>query len=292
MFRSAKFLSMALLAAFVLSSAFAAEPVPLWADGAPQQKGDTEKDIPTLTSYLVEGRAANGIGVVVAPGGGYHGLASDHEGIQIARWLNHNGIAAFVLRYRHAPDYQHPVPLLDAQRAVRTVRANAEAWGVDPARIGMIGFSAGGHLTATTGTQFDAGNSDAADPTDRVSSRPDFLFLMYPVITMTEPHTHTGSRANLLGEGFTPEMADAQSAEKNVTAETPPAFIFHTGDDSVVPVENAVMFYSALHAAGVPAELHIFEKGRHGVGLAQGDPALRVWSDLALNWLRVREILK
>jgi acetyl esterase/lipase len=273
-------------------ASLAATPAPLWPEGAPHQKGDDEQDIPTLTAYPVEGRANTGIGVVVAPGGGYGNLADDHEGIQIARWLNHNGIGAFVLHYRHAPDYGHPVPLLDAQRAVRTVRHNAEAWGIDPGKIGMIGFSAGGHLTATTGTQFDDGDGDAEDPIDRVSSRPDFLFLMYPVITMTDPHTHKGSRRNLLGEERTPELEAAHSAEKNVTENTPPTFIFHTGDDASVPVENAVMFYSALCTAGVPGELHVYEQGRHGVGLAQEDPVLGTWPDLALGWLRTRGILE
>jgi acetyl esterase/lipase len=264
---------------------------PLWPDGAPGAKGAEPLDIPALTPYPAPADTATGAGVVVVPGGGYGHLALDHEGAQIARWLNENGIAAFVLRYRIAPRYAHPAPVTDARRALRTVRARAGEWGVDPGRIGMIGFAAGGHLTATAGTQIEAGDPQAADPVERVSSRPDFLILMYPVITMTDPHTHAGSRRNLLGEAPDAALIAAMSADQRVTAQTPPAFLMHTGDDPVVPVQNSVLFYQALLEAGVPAEMHLFEHGRHGVGLAEGDPALGRWPGLCIAWLRARGVI-
>lgn len=265
-----------------------AEPLelPLWEKGAPGASltGNTRE--PTLTVYLPEPAKVLGEGMVVAPGGGYAGLAMDHEGKQIAEWLNANGIAAFVLKYRHAPAYAHPVPHMDATRAMRTVRARAAEWGINPRRIGMIGFSAGGHLTATLATQNDAGDPNSADPIERVSSRPDHVVLMYPVITMTDPYTHPGSRRNLLGENPSPEMIDKMSAEKNVNAQTPPAFIFITQDDEAVPVQNALMYYEALCAHKVPAELHVYGHGHHGVGLAKDDPVLSTWPDLYLAWLK------
>jgi acetyl esterase/lipase len=264
---------------------------PLWIDGAPGATGTEPADVPSLTPYPAPAGAATGAAVVVVPGGGYGHLALDHEGAQIARWLNENGIAAFVLRYRIAPRYAHPAPVTDARRAVRTVRARAGEWGVDPDRIGMIGFSAGGHLTATAGTQFEDGNPDATDPVEGVSSRPDFLILMYAVITMTDPHTHAGSRRNLLGEKPDTALIEAMSAEKRVTRDSPPAFLMHTGDDPVVPVQNSVLFYQALVDAGVPVEMHLFEHGRHGVGLAQDDPALGRWPEMCIQWLKVRGII-
>jgi len=177
------------------------------------------------------------------------------------------------------------VMLHDAQRAIRTVRARAVEWSVDPAHVGILGFSAGGHLAATASTQFDKGDPNAKDPIDRQSCRPDVSVLVYPVITMTEPHTHMGSRRNLLGENSTDEQAAAQSAERNVSKETPPAFLFHTADDQAVPVENAIVYAMALRAHGVPFELHVYEKGRHGVGLAQNDPILGSWTGRCADWL-------
>ncbi len=269
-----------------------AEPLvlPLWPDGPPMSKGTGEGHDPTLTVYLPD--EATGVGVVVCPGGGYGNLAVDHEGQQIAEWLNEAGIAAFVLRYRHAPDYGHPVPLMDAQRAVRTVRANAGDWKVDPARIGMIGFSAGGHLTATAATQPQGGDLGAADPIEWASAALNFAILGYPVITMTDPYTHKGSRKNLLGENPDDDMITRMSAEKNVDEETPPIFIVHTTEDQSVPVQNALMLYEACVQHGVPAELHVYEKGRHGLGLGGGDPAFATWPDRCLDWLRARAILK
>jgi len=215
----------------------------------------------------------------------------DHEGRQIAEWLNARGIAAFVLKYRLGPRYHHPAMLQDVQRAVRTVRARAGEFGVAPNRIGVWGFSAGGHLASTAGTHFDPGDAASGDPIERVSSRPDFLILAYPVITMDERYTHQGSRLNLLGENPDPKLVEDLSNDQRVTDQTPPAFLFHTSDDPAVPVENSVRFYEALRKAGVPAEMHIYEHGRHGLGLAQQDPALSTWPSLLENWLKSRGLL-
>jgi acetyl esterase/lipase len=263
----------------------------LWPDGAPGAKGAEEKDKPTLRVYLPPADQANGAGVVVCPGGGYSGLAMDHEGHQVAQWLNSIGAAAFVLRYRLAPDYQHPAPLHDAQRAIRFVRHHARRLRVAPDRVGIMGFSAGGHLASTAATHFDQGNPEAADPIDRQGCRPSFAILGYPVITFTEPSMHRGSRKNLLGEHPDPQLVELLSNERQVTPETPPTFLFHTSEDTGVPPQNSVLFYLALHAAGVPAELHIYQKGRHGVGLAPGDPVLSSWARLLAAWLRTNGFL-
>lgn len=262
--------------------------IPLWEAGAPGALGTADKDVPQITPWLASKDKANGVAIVVAPGGGYGDLAMDHEGAQIAQWCNANGIAAFVLRYRHAPDYHHPTPKLDAQRAIRTVRARAEEWGINPEKIGLIGFSAGGHLTATAATQFDAGEGKSSDPIQRASSRPDFAILGYPVITMTAPYTHKGSRTNLLGKTPSAEMIEALSAEQNVTADTPPCFIVHTTEDKAVPVQNAILFYLALKENNIPVEMHLFEKGHHGLGLAQSEPAMSTWPKQCITWLRGR----
>lgn len=262
-------------------------PVPLWSGAAPGATGIGNADRPTLTAYLPAANPTR-TAVVVAPGGGYAHLALDHEGAAVARWLNQQGIAAFVLTYRLGPTYHHPVELEDAQRALRTVRAKADGLGIATDHIGMWGFSAGGHLAATAGTHFDVGKPQAADPIDRVSSRPDFLILAYPVITMKDPFVHQGSRKYLLGEHPDPVLVDSLSAETQVTKQTPPSFLFATTDDSVVPVMNSMLFYSALVAAGVPAEMHLFQHGSHGVGLAAAEPDLRAWPDLLLQWLRAR----
>jgi acetyl esterase/lipase len=215
----------------------------------------------------------------------------DHEGKQIADWLNSLGVAAFVLKYRLGPRYHDPAPLQDAQRALRTVRSQAPAFGIRPDRIGIWGFSAGGHLSATAGTHFDPGSPNAADPIDRVSSRPDFLILAYPVISFTAEYTHRGSLRNLLGDTPDPALAEDLSNEKRVTAQTPPTFLFHTDEDSGVPPENSVAFYLALRRVGVPAELHIYQQGQHGVGLATGDPVLSTWPGRLADWMRVRGVL-
>jgi acetyl esterase/lipase len=202
-------------------------------------------------------------------------------------------MSAFVVDYRHrGKGYGHPAPLQDAQRAIRTVRARADEWGVDQGRVGVIGFAAGGHLASSAGVFFEDGRSDAADPIERVSSRPDYLILCYPVIAFSQPYTHIGSQRNLLGENATPEEIAAMSTEKHVRSDSPPTFLWHTSEDEPVPPDNSVQFYLALRKAGVPAELHIFEKGRHGLGLAKDAPGAQAWPQLCHAWLINRGVLK
>ncbi len=270
----------------------APQPLRLWTGDAPGAHGAEAADIPSITPFLAPPDRATGAAIVICPGGGYGALALKHEGTDIAAWLNGAGIAAFILQYRHAPGYAHPVPLTDVRRAVQTVRSRADEWAIDPGRIGMIGFSAGGHLTATAATQFIDGDESSTDPIGRVSSRPDFVVLMYPVITMELPHTHAGSRKNLLGESPDPELVKQMSAETNVTVNTPPAFIVHTTEDKAVPAQNALLFYEACLNAGVPVEMHIFEKGAHGLGLAPGNPAVSAWPAQCLIWLRGRGFIE
>jgi acetyl esterase/lipase len=258
--------------------------IPLWPGGAPGARGDSAVDRPTITPFLPTA-PATGAAVVIFPGGGYQHLAVEHEGAHVARWLASLGVTAFVVRYRLGPRYRHPAMLHDARRAVRLVRARAAEWGVDTARVGVLGFSAGGHLASTAGTQFEAGARGSADAVERASSRPDLLVLVYPVITMDSAVTHAGSRRNLLGERPAPELARAMSSETRVTRETPPTFIVASTDDTAVPVENSLRFYQALRGAGVPAELHVFESGRHGFGLAPQDPVLARWLALCEAWL-------
>jgi acetyl esterase/lipase len=263
----------------------------LWNDGAPGALGQTDDDQPSITVYRTFNTKTPGTSVIVVPGGGYGFLASNHEGRQMANWFNSMGITAFVLKYRVGPRYHHPIELGDAQRALRLVRSRAREFGIVPDRIGMMGFSAGGHLASTVATHFDGGNPAAVDAIDRVSSRPDFLILAYPVITLAPPFAHSGSAKNLLGENPDPKLVDELANDLHVTAQTPPTFLFATSDDNVVPVENSVSFYSALHKAGVPAELHLFEHGPHGVGLDAGDPVLGEWPVLLAHWLRARGLL-
>jgi acetyl esterase/lipase len=251
-----------------------------------------DADIPAITVFLPRTMSQNTPAVVLCPGGGYVQLAMNHEGRQVANYLNSLGIAAFVLRYRLGPRYHHPIELGDAQRAIRTLRSHASDWRLDPSRIGIMGFSAGGHLAMTAATHFQAGPATTADAVDRVSSRPDFVVLGYPVISMTERWTHQGSKTSLLGSTPDPALARSLSGEQAVTKDTPPTFIFHTNADTAVPAENSVYYYLALRRMGVPAELHIFERGPHGVGLANDDPALSEWSKLLANWLRGRGIVK
>ena len=268
---------------------FSAEPTTelLWPAGAPGAKGDKAADKPTLTICLPDPQKANGAAVVVCPGGGYGGLATDHEGRQIAAWLNSMGVGGFILEYRHrGRGYGHPAPLQDAQRAIRTVRARAKEFKIDPKRIGIMGFSAGGHLTSSAGTHFDAGDAKAADPIQRVSCRPDFMILCYPVIAFDEPYTHRGSQYNLLGKDADPALVKKMSSEKQVTKDTPPAFLFHTDEDKGVPAENSVQFYLALRRAGVPAELHIYRRGPHGIGLNRQPGATATWPKRAEQWMK------
>lgn len=267
----------------------------LWPDGAPGAKGKDDGDKPNLTICLPAKDKANGAAVVIFPGGGYGHLAMDHEGYQIAEWLNSFGVAGFIVKYRHSRSgagYGHPAPLQDAQRAIRTVRSGAEQWNVDPNRIGIIGFSAGGHLASSAGTHFHQRYSEIGDEIDRASCRPDFMILIYPVISFTESFTHKGSRRNLLGENPDPELVENLSNEKQVASETPPTFLVFGDDDKVVPVENGVAFYLGLKKAKVPAEMHIYEKGRHGFGLGGGAGPVSSWPRCCSEWMRTRGLLK
>lgn len=265
-------------------------PIPLWPDGAPGAKGSAPEDIPSVQLYQPRTDRASGAAIIVCPGGGYRALAP-HEGHDVAVWLNSIGVTAVVLKYRLGPKYQHPVMMQDALRAIRFTRSKAAEWKIDPSRVGIMGFSAGGHLASTVATHFDTGNLNARDPIDRLSSRPDVAILCYPVITMTDPFAHKGSRQNLLGENPSQLLIDLMSNEKQVTEWTPPTFLFHTADDASVPVENSMMFASALRQKKVPHELHVYEHGRHGVGLAPNDPTLGTWPKLLENWLRARRFV-
>jgi acetyl esterase/lipase len=216
----------------------------------------------------------------------------DHEGKQVAEWCNARGIAAFVLKYRLGPRYRHPAMMHDVQRAIRLVRSHAKEWRIDPQRIGVLGFSAGGHLASTAATHFDDGQANAADPIDQVSCRPDFAVLCYPVITLEPPFAHMGSRNNLLGKDADVKLVELLCNDRQVTAKTPPTFLFHTTEDTAVPPENSILFYQALRKHKVPAELHIYEKGRHGVGLAAKDPVLSSWPGRLEAWLVSRGLQK
>jgi len=264
----------------------------LWPNGAPGAQGTDDRDKPALTIYMPPNTTGPMTAVIIAPGGSYARLSMNLEGRAPANYFNTLGIAAFVLRYRLGPQYHHPIELGDAQRAIRTVRARAAEWHIAPDRIGMMGFSAGGHLASSASTHFDAGAADAADPIDRVSSRPDFAVLGYPVISFVEPFTHQGSKTNLLGEHSDPALARSLSSETQVTPQTPPTFVYHTNADTVVPPENAVAYYLALRKAGVPAEMHIFKDGPHGTGLGGTDPALAEWPRLLANWLKASGFMK
>jgi acetyl esterase/lipase len=263
----------------------------LWEKSAPGAVGDSDEDIPTLTLYPATHHDKPTAAIIVAPGGSYHHLAANHEGRQIANWFNAMGIAALVLQYRLGPRYHHPVELGDAQRAMRFVRSRAREFNIDPSQLGFMGFSAGGHLASTLATHFDAGNPSDSDPINRVDCRPDFVILAYPVISMTADYSHKGSAENLLGKPPDPTLAKQLSNELNVTSTTPPTFLFSTSADTLVPPENTVAFYLALRKARVPAEMHIFEKGPHGVGLDLNDIALSEWGTLLRNWLRIRGAL-
>ena len=278
------FISISWLSA-VAKTTTAEQPIILWASGAPGAVGKEPIDTPTLTPYFAPKEKATGAAVIICPGGGYTHLA-DHEGRPVAEWLNTLGITAFVLKYRLGPRYHHPAPLQDAARAIRTVRAQATEWNIDPKRIGILGFSAGGHVASTIGTHFDSGNPDASDPIERVSSRPDLMILIYPVITMRE-FAHAGSKRMLLGENSSADLVTLLSNEERVTKETPPAFLVHTANDPAVPLENSLRFAEALKKAGVPFELNIYERGPHGFGLGGKDPILSTWPRRCEQWLRV-----
>lgn len=262
----------------------------LWPGGAPGAVGNDDADRPSLSIYLPG--VGSGAAVVVCPGGGYAHLAVDHEGSQIAKWLNSQGIAAFVLKYRLGPRYKHPAPLQDAQRALRYVRLHAREFRIEQDRIGIWGFSAGGHLAATAATHFDSGVSGAPEAIDQVNSRPDFLILAYPVITFQPPYAHQASRKNLLGTEPDSKLVENLSNDLQVTSRTPPTFLFHTSGDTGVTPENSVLFYLALRKAGVPAEMHIYERGLHGVGLAATDPVLSSWPERLADWLKLHGMTK
>ena len=264
----------------------------LWPNGAPGAQGAEDRDKPALTIYMPPNTTGPMPAVIVAPGGSYQRLSMNLEGREPANYFNAMGVAAFVLRYRLGPRYHHPIELGDAQRAIRTVRARAVEWHIAPDRIGIMGFSAGGHLASTASTWFDAGKPGDADPIERASSRPDFAILGYPVISLVEAWTHQGSKTALLGAAPDPALARSLSTETRVSASTPPTFIYQTNADTTVPAENAVMYYLALRKAGVPAELHIFKEGRHGTGLGLTDPALSEWPTLLANWMRASGLLK
>jgi acetyl esterase/lipase len=234
-------------------------------------------DKPSLTRYLAAN--PNGAAVLVCPGGGYGALAMDHEGKQIAEWFNSFGVSAFILKYRLGPRYHHPAMLDDARLGMRMIRTRAAEFKVDPAKIGVMGFSAGGHLASTLSTHFQPGE------------RPDFSILVYPVISFTTRYTHSGSMRNLLGNPPDPTLVWDLSNELRVTSDTPPTFLFHTNGDTGVPPENSVLYYMALRSAGVPAELHIYQNGPHGVGLAQKDPVLSTWPARLKDWLMVRGMI-
>jgi acetyl esterase/lipase len=273
----------------LVAGAQQASTLALWPEGAPGALGTRSNDVPTLAIFLAETNKATGAAMVICPGGGYSGLAG-HEGEDYARWLNEAGISGFVLKYRlGSSGYRHPAMLQDAARAVRTVRARAAEWGVDPNRLGIMGSSAGGHLASTLLTHFDSGRPDADDPVERQSSRPDVGILCYPVVTMGE-FTHRGSRNNLLGPNPSTELVQLLSNEMQVTSNTPPCFLWHTWDDTAVPVENTLQFAPALRKAGVRFDLHIYEHGPHGLGLGtrNWDPAKRhPWTLDCMNWLKV-----
>ncbi len=265
--------------------------VVLWPDGAPGAVGKDDADIPTLTIYKPAGPQNTGTAIVICPGGGYHGLAMDHEGHQVARLLTSRGLTGVILKYRLGPRYHHPAMQQDVLQAIRWTRFHAAELNVKPDRIGVMGFSAGGHLASTAATLFDSGDPSAATPLSKTSSRPDFAILVYPVIAMGEEFTHKGSQENLLGPNPAPDLVRKLSTEKQVTANTPPTFLFHTSEDNGVLAENSIQFYRALRKAGVAAELHIYEKGDHGVGLAPNDPVLRTWPDRLFDWLGGRGLL-
>ena len=265
----------------------------LWPHGAPDAKGTADKDKPTLTILTAPADKATGAAVVICPGGGYGAVMMSYEGVDVGRWLNTLGVSAFVLNYRHAGrGYHFPAPLEDAQRAIRTVRARSSEWKIDPHKIGIVGFSAGGHLASTVGTHFDNGKTDATDSIERASCRPDFMVLVYPVITMAASSAHSGSLHNLLGERPDSKLVENLSNEMQVTSETPPSFLVASSADTVVPAENSVLFYLALRRAKVPAELHVYEQGNHGFGMAQNDPVVGTWTRHCADWLRLRGLVK
>lgn len=290
---------------FVMLNSFAQyEIIPLWKDGIPNSQKSDEQELvestdskrvytvqtPALEVYLPNKRNATGQAVIICPGGGYHYLTYDFEGTDFAKWFNSKGITAFVLKYRlpnsKSIKVSYEAPLQDAQRAMRIVRSQADKWHVKPDNIGVIGFSAGGHLASTLGTQFDKPNNFKETALDTISARPDFMALIYPVVTMKMDYTHKGSRNNLLGENPSEDLVNQYSNELQVTKNTPPTFIVHAEDDHSVPVENSLQLYQALKNKGIDAELHIYPHGGHGFGSALGKGRLEKWTDRLYDWLK------
>lgn len=269
------------------------ETVRLWPGRAPGATADTPDQIPTMTVFRPQKGRANGAAVVVAPGGGYVELAGNIEGRQIADWFASHGITAFVLRYRYGATARLPVPLLDGARAIRSVRAHADRYGIDPARIGMIGFSAGGHLSAMTAAVADRGQATASDPVERQSSRPDFLVLGYPWLEATVIDAQGRSPyCTFAGKDCDPKRYAQFLPARLVTAAMPPTFIYHTSSDMVVKADGILRFYNAMQARGVSTEMHVFAVGGHGTGLGGSDPALARWPELMEHWLRARGIFR
>lgn len=274
------------LAMTLTTTAFADKEIPLWDGPAPQSLGNTPKDIPTITPFLPPKSSKPTPAVVICPGGAYVFLAFGHEGINVAQWYQKQGVAAFVLKYRYGT-YHHPVPMLDAQRAMRLVRSRAADWNIDPAKVGIMGFSAGGHLASTVETHFDAGDPDATDPVDKLSCRPDFAVLVYPVISMKDDVTHKGSRDSLLTTHPDPKLIANLSNETQVTAQTPPTVIVVASDDKTVKPKNSHLMYEALQKAGVPSELQEYPTGDHGFGYGMvPDKSPPGWLDKVGGWLK------
>ncbi len=260
----------------------------LWPRRAPRATGDEPAQVPTITCFPPAAGTANGTAVIVCPGGGYAGLAAGHEGADVARWLAGHGVFAAVLSYR--VKVQQPAPMLDGQRAVRFLRAHAKGWGINGHRIGIMGFSAGGHVASTVGTHYDTGIPRTGDPVQDESCRPDFMLLIYPVITMKTGVTHPDSRHELLGDAPPPKLVELYCNEAQVTTDTPPAFIAASRTDKVVPIQNSRLFAEALRRRKVPVELLEFATGNHGYGMAQGHPELD-WTDPCIAWLNGRGLL-
>ena len=269
--------------------------VELWPGGAPGAQGTTPADVPALSVFAPRKGKINGTAVVVAPGGAYLGLAADLEGREVADWFSARGVTAFVLRYRLGAKYQYPIPLNDAQRAIRYVRANAAKYGIDPERVGMMGFSAGGHLAAMESVSAETAAADAADAIDRASSKPDFVVLGYPWMNAMQPNEEGiityCSVIPAVPKESCKGLEEKYSPVKHVTSATPPTFIYITSDDQTVDVESSVEYYAALRAAKVPVEFHSFAHGAHGSGLGGGDAALDEWPMLLEAWLRAQGLL-
>ena len=287
------FIPAILFASLILSRAEMQTPIPLWPGGAPGAHGTNADDIPTLTPYLPAATNATGAALVICPGGAYMGLAA-HEGNDYALWLNQHGVTCFVLKYRlGSHGYHYPVEFEDGTRAMRWVRAHAAEYKIDPHRVGIMGSSAGGHLASMVLTHFDSGDKNSPDPVERQSSRPDIGILCYPVITMGK-YTHQGSKVELLGRNPSPELVKYLSSELQVTSNTPPCFIWCTYEDKTVPMENTLMFAEALRKNHVPFALHVYEKGGHGMGLADKPPFAHPhpWAGDCLFWLKAQGFVK